>query len=259
MTRSDPGNDSDGTPAPSLTTDPGEGFRGEGGDLPSLTGQTPSPDGAGSSGQLKRVGFLLLNAWLIFHLFAIVICPASAEPSSPILRSGFEFVSPYLHALFLDHGFHYFAPDPGASTLVSYTLEFPDGTTKTGRIPDRDVFPRLFYHRHFMLTEFLGNGPEELQPLVERSFARNLCRASGATRVTLLKVVHDTVEIDAFRKGTRLNDPATFTESPLGTFTVEELRLPIVKVSKVPSTDSSDQSDSQVPDPESPDSEGESR
>ena len=129
-------------------------------------------------GSLRRKAFLLLNAFLVFHLFAIVICPASVEPSSPLVQAGFQLVSPYLHMLYLDHGFHFFAPDPGESTLVAYSLEFADGSTTTGRIPNRDIYPRLFYHRHFMLTEFLGNGPEELQPFVERSFARPARRVS---------------------------------------------------------------------------------
>lgn len=173
-----------------------------------------------------RKAFLALNAFLVFHLFAIVICPASVEPSSPLVQAGFQLVSPYLHMLYLDHGFHFFAPDPGESTLLSYSLEFPDGTTTTGRIPNREIFPRLYYHRHFMLTEFLGNGPEELLPFVERSFARNLCRQTGATRVSLTKVVHDTASVADIRRGLSLNDSSLFTETPLGNYTAEELRLP---------------------------------
>ncbi len=175
---------------------------------------------------LKRKAFLLLNVWLAFHLFAIVICPASVEPSSPLLQAGFELVAPYLHLLYLDHGFHFFAPDPGASTLVAYSLEFPDGSMKTGRFPNREIYPRLFYHRHFMLTEFLGNGPEEIQPLVERAFARNLCRETGATRVSLIRVVHDTASVADVRGGMTLNDPSLFTETPLGTYIAEELSRP---------------------------------
>jgi len=53
------------------------------------------------------------------------------------------------------------------------------------------------------LTEFLGNGPEELQPLVERAFARNLCRATGATRVSLVNVLHP-VKIEEWVIGFRL-------------------------------------------------------
>lgn len=173
-----------------------------------------------------QLAFFLVNVWLVFHLFAIVVCPASVEPSSPLIQSAFFQVSPYLHLLYLDHGFHFFAPEPGASTLVSYQLVLPDGSTKTGQFPNRSISPRLLYHRHFMLTEFLGNGPEELEPLVARAMARNLCRQTGAVQVTLTKVEHFPPGIEDIEKGRELNDPQFFNETPIGTFTPEELKLP---------------------------------
>ena len=187
---------------------------------------------------LRRKAFLLLNVFLAFHLFAIVICPASVEPSSPLVRAGFRLVSPYLYAIYLDHGFHYFVPDPGASTLVEYSLELPDGSTKTGRFPSRSTYPRLLYHRFFMLSEFLGNGPEELAPLLERAFARNLCRETGATKVTLTRVVHELATEESVLRGMSLNDPSLFVETKLGTYTAEELRLPYEPPLTEPSEDS---------------------
>ena len=175
----------------------------------------------------KQIGFFFVNLWLVFHLFAIIVCPASVEPSSPLIQSAFHQISPYLHFLYLDHGFHFFAPEPGASTLVSYSLVFPDGSTKTmGRFPNRSISPRLLYHRYFMLTEFLGNGPEELEPLVARAFARNLCRQTGATKVTLTKIEHFPPTVEELQRGLTLNDPSLFRETPLGTFTAEELKHP---------------------------------
>lgn len=177
---------------------------------------------------LRGLGVALLNGWLIFHLFAIVICPASVEPSSRLIQRAFETVAPYHHALFLNHGFRFFGPEPGPSTLVSYQLEFADGTTRSGRIPNRSIMPRLYYHRHFMLTEFLSNGPENLEPLVARAFARNLCRESGAVRVTLTKIEHTPASMDEIKRGMTLNDPSTFKETLIGTFTPEELSRPLM-------------------------------
>lgn len=177
---------------------------------------------------LKRIGFLLLNAWLVFHLFAIVVGPASADPASPLMQDCFDLIAPYLQTLYLDHGFRFFVPEPGASTLVLYQLEFADGSSKTGRFPDRSTVPRLFYHRHFMVSEFLGNTEEDFQPFVERAIARNLCRETGAIRVTITRVTHDTPSIEDVRNGMTLQDPSLFTETLLGTYTPEELRLPIV-------------------------------
>ena len=176
----------------------------------------------------KQVAFIGINLLLAFHLFAIVVCPASSEPSSPLIQSAFGKVSWYLDLLYLDHGFRFFVPDPGASTLVEYTAELPDGTTKTGRFPNRTIFPRLLYHRYFMLSEFLGNGPEYLAPYIKRSFARNICRETGAVRVTLKQIMHDMPIAEDFRKGMSLNHPDLFIETPLGTFSAESLNEPFV-------------------------------
>ena len=184
------------------------------------------PDSPEGAVHIRRDVLILVNVWLVFHLFAILVCPASVEPSSPLAQFCFRNVAWYLHSVYLDHGFHFFAPDPGPSTLVSYKLEFPDGTTESGRLPDRSTMPRLLYHRYFMLTEFLGNGPEESLPFVERALARNLCRRTGAIRVSLTRVMHELPTEEQFRKGMRLNDPSLFIETPLGTYTAEELRLP---------------------------------
>lgn len=175
---------------------------------------------------LRRKAFYLLNLWLAFHLFAIIICPASVEPSSAIVRTGFRLISPYSYLLYLDHGFHYFVPDPGASTLVDYSAELPDGSIKTGRIPSRTTFPRLLYHRYFMLSEFLGNGPEELTPLVERALARQICKETGATKVSLKKIVHQIAREESIVRGMTLGDASLFTETDLGTYTTEQLSLP---------------------------------
>jgi hypothetical protein len=197
----------------------------------------------------KRIGFLLVNAWLVLHLFAIIVCPASVYPSSPLIQSGFGMIAPYLHLLYLDHGFHFFAPEPGGSTLVSYRLELPDGSIKTGRFPDRSIQPRLRYHRYFMLSEFLGNGPAELEPLVVRAFARNLCRETGAIRVTVSRVVHDVPSIEAIAEGIRLTDPSLYHETELGSFTPDDLKRPYVPKPKTedtikPPTEGADASDS---------------
>ena len=88
------------------------------------------------------------------------------------------------------------------------------------------IGPRLYYHRHFMLTEFLGNGPEELRPLIGRAFARNLCRETGAIRVNLAQVTHETALISDILRGRTLNESSLFSESSLGNYTADELNHP---------------------------------
>ena len=117
---------------------------------------------------LRRLGFWCVNAWLIKHLTAIIAAPATVGPSSQTARNVWEVVGPYLEVFYLNHGFHYFSPQPGSSNLVSWTATLEDGSTKSGRFPNFDITPRLYYHRHFMLSEFQGNADPELQRVLAR-------------------------------------------------------------------------------------------
>jgi|SRR5579863_383085 len=171
----------------------------------------------------KPAGFVLVNLWLVYHLAGIIIAPWSVPPSSRLVQNAWRGIGAYVQILFLNHGYHYFAPEPGASTLVAYTLEMPDGSRETGRIPNRGIHPRLLYHRHFMLTEFLGG--DDLSPQLKtdfiRAMARELCREHNARRVTLSKVTHRLPTMERIRAGGSLDD--NYAEEPLGTFSCDDL------------------------------------
>jgi hypothetical protein len=70
--------------------------------------------------------------------------------------------------MYLNHGYAFFAPDPGPNHLVDYKVEFADGRPAvSGRFPDLSKErPRLLYHRHFMLSEALNSrfAPPEFAP-----------------------------------------------------------------------------------------------
>jgi hypothetical protein len=165
----------------------------------------------------------LVSAWLLFHVAAIIIAPASVSPSSSLAQAGWRMVRPYVQVLYLNHGYHFFAPEPAESTLVSYTVERDDGTVTSGRFPNREIFPRLLYHRHFMLTEFLSYTPLEEQEVWHRAYARNLCRKHGGQRVSLTQVTHYLPTLDSVEGQVRLDDPASFAEAPMGTFESDDL------------------------------------
>jgi len=173
----------------------------------------------------RPVGFVLVNIWLVYHLTAIVLAPWSVPPASRLVQNAWRAVGPYDQLLFLNHGYHYFAPEPGSSTLVAYVLEMPDGSRQTGRIPNRGIHPRLFYHRHFMLTEYLAS--DDLSPALRkelvRAMARELCREYGARRVTLSRITHRLPSMEFVRAGGALDDPESYTEEPLETFSSDEL------------------------------------
>jgi len=124
---------------------------------------------------LRRVcyGFLTL------HLLAVV-----AEPLAFFSRSDFQtapefsmlrrVVAPYAEWMYLDHGYFFFAPNPGPNHLVGTKPTNSDvgalpAQDKAAQVlfPDRrKQWPRLRYHRYFMLSEFYNNSfaPTELLP-----------------------------------------------------------------------------------------------
>lgn len=106
----------------------------------------------------------ILSILAVLHLFAVFSAPwAMPQPSSQLARDVNEVTSFWTHALYMRHGYRFFAPDPGPSHLIWYEVTTEEGETKTGRFPDQQVHrPRLLYHRFFMISEhFWGLGVSE--------------------------------------------------------------------------------------------------
>ena len=119
----------------------------------------------------------VLSALLALHVLAVIVPPfafasrvgpGDTSPIADLLTAALE---PYYQAMYLDHGYFFFAPNPGPTHQVRYTVEFADG-----RKPIDDVFPnlmtqrpRLLYHRHFMMAEALTNMYAPPQPPPEPS------------------------------------------------------------------------------------------
>lgn len=97
----------------------------------------------------------IVSILLVLHLTAIFAAPWSGPPpASRLSRTVVSCFAPYLHSAYLLHGYRFFAPDPGPSHIVRYELLMPDDSVKQGHFPDLEQhFPRLLYHRHFMLSE----------------------------------------------------------------------------------------------------------
>jgi hypothetical protein len=174
---------------------------------------TGSPPGLGRR-WLRRA----VSIWLIFHVFAIISAPAAVAPASELARDACRFFQPYLGALYLDHGYHFFAPEPDESTLLAYVAERKSGTTVRGRIPDRTTQPRLLYHRYFMLTEHMNDATEDVERLWHESYAEHIAREHGASRVALIQQTHKLPTMKRVRDGGRLDDPESYDERELGVF-----------------------------------------
>lgn len=195
---------------------------------------------APSSSGWSPVWKIVVSALLAFHVFAVFLFPmAAASSGSPSIGPTADWLRPYAAGLYLDHGYAFFAPNPGPSHLVEYRLEFDDGRPPiVGRLPDlKQHWPRLWYHRHFMLAEHLNAAYAPPQPPPEaspeelerwrlarnhyerhvRAFQEHLLDAYDADRVTLVRLEHLIPSPNAFAEGKRLDDAESFVaiEDPL--------------------------------------------
>lgn len=105
---------------------------------------------------------IIVSVLVLLHLLAVFSAPfAMPEPSSELSVGIDQITGPYTSALYMRHGYRFFAPDPGPSHLLRYEVVSSDGESIVeGRFPDKSVhIPRLMYHRFFMISEhFWGLG-----------------------------------------------------------------------------------------------------
>jgi hypothetical protein len=162
-------------------------------------------------------------------LAGVIIAPLSGPPpASDLSQVILQPFRPLLGALYLGHGYRFFAPDPGPGHSIRWTITRPDGSTLSGTTPDaaRD-WPRLLYHRRFMVAEKIAplvpppDAPAEVRarakadwlPLV-KGVAGNLLRTHGGDRITLEMVEHYLPGPDEVAEGRTGADLVM----PLGTF-----------------------------------------
>ena len=195
------------------------------------------------------VGFRgLVSVLILIHVTALFVGPcASPPPSSYWAQEAERLYTPYLHATFLHgHGYRFFAPNPGPSHLVRYELlNDQDEVIGEGTFPNlKEHWPRLFYHRHFMISESLFNianvpneAPPGAPPFVKEqhqasidlrdayldSIARYVARQHPeAAKVRLVMIMHDIPSPQEVLQGTALTDPKFYEEQILGVYTVQE-------------------------------------
>lgn len=173
----------------------------------------------------KRAASVLL----LLHVAAVAIGPLAVEPTSQLCRSLWSVAHPYLDIAYLNHGYHFFAPEPGPSHLIRYELDLADGRRETGFFPNKETHrPRLLYHRHFMLAEHLNALADDaatanIASVYSESFARHLLHEHRAQRVNLYLMRHLLPSMDQVANGMRLDDASLYREKLLATYTSETL------------------------------------
>ncbi|MEM0925236.1 MAG: hypothetical protein AAGJ83_04295, partial [Planctomycetota bacterium] len=104
----------------------------------------------------------VVSLLVLYHLLAVVLPPLAFQTTtmgerSPLLDRLIRPFEGYGQFLYLDRGYAFFAPDPGPSHLFQAAVGTDEGTLKETLYPNLELqWPRLLYHRHFMLAEFLN-------------------------------------------------------------------------------------------------------
>ena len=184
---------------------------------------------------------LLASMLICWHVLAIFMGPWSMDGSA-LSRWLLPLFRPYLRAANLDHGYRFFAPEPGPAHLVRYEIKLKDGGKLEGEFPNlKEHQPRLLYHRHFMLSEFLNtldsgipNFADDYRPSKEEAMLRS---RRIATRDHVIAAIanhllqkYDAASVHIYLRrhlipmpglvasGVKLTDPRFFEELDLGEF-----------------------------------------
>lgn len=198
---------------------------------------------------------LLVSVLLAIHVAAVYVGPFSmgamgvTSPLATTLRRAFR---PYVEVIATQYQGYQFFNEPGPSHLIRYELQFADGREPiVGKLPDIHThWPRLRYHRHFMLTEtaytlVFRTGPPTPPPGLEagtpayeswrrfraadaalsreflKSYAAHLMHVHGASSAKLYGIERRYPTPEDVRDGIRPGDPRLVSEELLDTFTVE--------------------------------------
>ncbi len=205
---------------------------------------------------LPRWATTLLSVFAVVHVIAVYAEPfrfsTQAESPAPaddalLIRNALK---PYIDMMYLNHGYYFFAPNPGPSHLVVCVFNDVDFSSKPNTAEDinnhleRIVYPdkaiqkpRLLYHRYFMYTEFYhtlftpndlpenANDGAPMPPELKRGKA--LYAALGQSLEKYFNVRYPERRFQIFRvehglptarqvldEGMKLDDPRLYVELP---------------------------------------------
>jgi len=164
----------------------------------------------------------ILSLLFIWHVTAVFMAPMSISVAN--IDSVVNWVAQrtwmqrYLDALYLNHGYHFFAPDPGDGHLIHFQVMDERGSViKEGEFPNlKDQWPRLRYHRYFMLADQCQlPAPSEAEErrwteTYLKTYARQLLREYGGQSVRVQRIVHYPLFMDDALKGRSLTYPETY-------------------------------------------------
>jgi hypothetical protein len=169
---------------------------------------------------------IIASLVLLWHLSAVLAAALSVPPSSILAGQIAQvYMQWYLDMLALNRGHHFFAPNPPPGFLVQYEVTDGSGDVIVGEFPDRkEYWPRLRYHRHFMLADQAGQFDDPHAPnpnlWTEKyltAYAFHLLRIHDGQRVRIRRVIHDVLmpPLPNLRRDEdmekKLTDPSTYS------------------------------------------------
>ena len=176
-----------------------------------------SPEPSGPPALWLRV---LISVVVVWHLLVVFLSPLSVPPSSQVVVDIAQSPSVrwYSDQLYLNHGYHFFGPEPPVNQLVRYQVRSDTGELiAEGEFPDKQAQrPRLFYHRHMMLADQANLGPPDIDRdewlrLSMRAYGRELLRKHDGASVRVDCVRHGLLFPGQSQAGDDPNAPAMFT------------------------------------------------
>lgn len=179
----------------------------------------------------------VISLGILFHLVAVVLPPLAYQSDgpagiSPVIQAATTPVRPYGEFLHLNRGYAFFAPDPGPSHLFQIArLDEENFPFEEWMYPSLDhQWPRLAYHRHFMLAEYLNrihrpvDLPEGLDPsiivdlkaerrryeYVRRSMIEKMRKELSHDNIALRRIEHALLLPQDYSSGIPINDRRTY-------------------------------------------------
>ena len=74
---------------------------------------------------------------ILVYIAAVLVPPLAGPPPASELASWLlQPLRPLVGAVYLGHGYRFFAPNPGPGHSIAWTMTMPDGSSRQGRIPD---------------------------------------------------------------------------------------------------------------------------
>lgn len=171
-------------------------------------------------GQWPVAARVIVSSLVIWHVSALFLAPLSIPPASPLVQNLAQYyMQPYLDALYINHGYHFFAPEPSNGHLIRYQLMDTGGRViAEGEFPNRkDNWPRLLYHRYFMLADQceVPAGSEAETTAWKRqylnAYAQQLLREhAGAATARVQRITHFPLLMRDALAGKPLTYPETY-------------------------------------------------